>query len=124
MLRVKALQIVYAHVKKKDEGMQEAEKELMHSLERTYDLYLYFMQLLIKLTDYAAYRIDLARNKKLATDSDLHPNRKFVDNRVIKALREDQTLRNRSIDLGDADDLIREIYNNFQQCAADYLLVE
>ena len=117
MLRVKALQIFYAHSKKED-GLAKAEQELMHNLERMYDLYLYFMQLLVKLADHAQYRIHLNQQKKLATESDLNPNRKFVNNRVIASFRNDatlqKTLRNRGIDLGDANRLIRELYNNIE----------
>lgn len=117
MLRIKALQIFYAYSKKQGDGLEKAEKELMHSLERTYDLYLYFIQLLIKLGDFADYRIDLAKNRKLASNREVNPSRKFANNRVIKALREDEslqkTLRNRGIDLGDADDSIKDIFDSF-----------
>lgn len=86
LLRIKIIQILYSFYKGDGNSFPAAEKELFHSIERTYDLYFHLLQLSIEISDYAASRIDAKRNKLRPTEEDLHPNTRFVDNSFIKQL--------------------------------------
>ena len=86
LLRIKIIQILYSFYKGDGKSVPLAEKELFHSIERTYDLYFHLLQLTIEITNYAAARIDNRRNKLRPTQEDLNPNTRFIDNRFVKQL--------------------------------------
>ena len=86
-IRSKVVQVAYSYFITKEKTIAEAEKELHHSLAKSYELYHALLQLMVELTDLQAQRIDAARNKYLPTEEDLHPNMRFVENQFIKTLR-------------------------------------
>jgi N utilization substance protein B len=82
------MQSLYAYYKNSGTAsINDIEKELFFSINKAYDLYHYLLILLIDIANLAEKRLDVARNKKLPSAEDLNPNRKFVDNKVIAALR-------------------------------------
>jgi transcription antitermination protein NusB len=87
LLRIKALTVLYAFNRREDDDLPRAEKELMFSIGKTYDLYHYLFLLLIDIADIASEKIDQALQKKIPTPEDLNPNRRFIDNPVISQLR-------------------------------------
>lgn len=88
ILRIKVMQSLYAYYKNSGTAsINDIEKELFFSINKAYDLYHYLLILLIDIANLAEKRLDVARNKKLPSAEDLNPNRKFVDNKVIAALR-------------------------------------
>ena len=92
LLRIKTLQICYAYFKSSGQSINQTEKELFFSIQKSYDLYHYLLLLIIDVVDYAESRIELARNKRMPTREDLNPNTRFVDNRLVKLLRENNDL--------------------------------
>ena len=116
MLRAKVLQTLYAYHQRKDKKVENAEKELFHAAERYYDLYLLIIQLLIDINDYAGQRIELAKRKQLASEADLHPNQKFINNRIINKLKHNsniqKALRQRGVSWVDSESLIKGFYQN------------
>jgi transcription antitermination protein NusB len=87
LLRIKALMALYAYNRREDDDLVQAEKELMFSIEKTYDLYHYLLLLVIEIADIAAEKIDQALQKRIPTEEDLNPKRRFIDNKVIAQLR-------------------------------------
>ena len=92
-----------------------SEKNLVLSIDRAYDLYFHLLALVPEIAEYAAERIRIGENKKLPTYDDLHPNRKFVENKVIIRLAEDENLqaelKNRKLSWKNHRDLIVALYN-------------
>ena len=88
LLRIKIVQILYSFYKGDGKSLPLAEKELFHSIERTYDLYFHLLQLSIEITQYAESRIETKRYKLRPTEEDLNPNTRFIDNKFIKQLSE------------------------------------
>lgn len=87
LLRIKIMQVLYAYYKSDEEGqINKFEKQLFHSIDKTYELYFLMFLLLLDLEKYAESRIELARNKRRPTKEDLHPNTRFVNNRILKQL--------------------------------------
>jgi N utilization substance protein B len=86
LLRIKIVQILYAYYKSDGKSLPQAEKELFHSIEKTYDLYFHLLQLSVEITQFAAQRIEIKRNKLRPTDEDLNPNTRFIDNQFIAQL--------------------------------------
>lgn len=87
LLRIKALLELYAMNRRDDNDLPRAEKELMFSIGKTYDLYHYLLLLILEIADIANEKIDLARQKRMPKAEDLNPKRRFVDNMVIAQLR-------------------------------------
>jgi transcription antitermination protein NusB len=94
LLRIKALMALYAFNRRDDDNLVVAEKELMFSVEKTYDLYHYILLLILELADIASEKIDLAMQKRMPTESDLNPVRRFIDNRVIVQIRKNLSFKN------------------------------
>ncbi|MEA2107165.1 MAG: transcription antitermination factor NusB [Bacteroidota bacterium] len=93
LLRIKILQICYAHLKSHGQSVNQAEKELFFSIQKSYDLYHYLLLLIIDIVKYAQSRIELSSQKMVPTDEDLNPNTKFVDNKLVKQLEENKQLK-------------------------------
>ncbi len=92
-LRIKVLQILYAFYQSDDKDVLKAEKELLQSIERMYDLYIYLLLTLPELTRAASHKIEEKKKKLRPTLEDLNPNRKFVDNALIMSLSSNDQLR-------------------------------
>jgi transcription antitermination protein NusB len=92
ILRIKILQLLYAFFQSGDSSMSKFEKELLFSIQKTFDLYHYLLLLVIDIADYANSRIEIARQKKIPTREDLNPNTKFVENLIIQQLRSNKQL--------------------------------
>jgi N utilization substance protein B len=84
---------LYAFNRREDDDMAKAEKELMFSIDKTYELYHSLMLLVIELSDIASEKIDQARQKKIPSLADLNPNPRFIDNRIIAILRNNQAFQ-------------------------------
>jgi len=115
VLRTKVVKAVYAHIQCEGLTPVVSEKNLVTSIDRAYDLYFHLLALVPEIAEYAAERIRIGENKKLPTYDDLHPNRKFVENKVILRLAEDEglqaELKARKLSWKDHRDLIVALYN-------------
>lgn len=94
LLRIKIVQVLYAYFTDENSSIDKSDKELQLSIKKAYDLYHYFILLLIDVADYADERIELARNKILPSKEELNPNKKFVNNMVIRQLKDCSDLTN------------------------------
>ena len=92
MLRIKVIKTLYAHMKSDADSLMASEKMLVTSIDKTYDLYFLLMSLVVEMAQYAEQRQEAAKNKKLPTYEDLNPNRKFVDNAVIRLLAQSDSV--------------------------------
>jgi N utilization substance protein B len=90
LLRIKALMALYAFNRREDDDIALAEKELIFSIEKTYDLYHYLLLLVLEVADIASEKIDQALQKRMPTSEDLNPKRRFIDNQVIDQLRKNR----------------------------------
>lgn len=121
-LRIKAIKALYAHLKSDSDNMIASEKNMMNSIDKTYDLYFQMMTLPVELAHYAQQRQELAKQKKLPTYEDLHPNTRFIDNAVIRMIADSDTVNDRmaarKLGWSKYPELIRTLYN--QLAATDY----
>lgn len=92
LLRVKVMQVIYACQKNGDLSIQQSEKELFHSISKSFELYHLFLLLLVDIRGYAENRIEIGRNKKIPTEEDLNPNTRFIDNKLLIQLSQNEEL--------------------------------
>ncbi len=92
LIRLKVIQIVYAYYQNGNKNLDAAEKELLFSISKAYDLYNYLLLLMVAITDYAAKRIEKKRSHKILTEEDKNPNMRFVENAFIAQLQANKML--------------------------------
>ena len=91
LIRVKVLQNLYSYMlTKPDRTIAQATDELNRSLEKSHELYYYLLHLIVELTDLQDRRMDDAKHKFMPTDEELNPDTRFIDNHLVKALRENE----------------------------------
>ena len=93
LIRTKVVQNLYSYMLTRPERtLSSALKDLNACLEKTYELYHYLLRLPVELTHIQEMKLDEARNKYMPTEEDLNPNMKFVNNRLVKALADNEHL--------------------------------
>ncbi|UKN02106.1 transcription antitermination factor NusB [Paracrocinitomix mangrovi] len=115
-LRIKVLQILYAYFQTEDKDPLQVEKELFRSIDKMYELYIYFLLTFEEMVQFAETRIEDKKNKIQPTSEDLDPNRKFVDNPYFRYFASNAELKRHSetmkINWGGAvkNDLMRKMF--------------
>ena len=119
LLRIKILQILYAHFMLDCQPLDKTEEELLFSIQKSYDLYNYLLLLIIDIVRYANSRIELAKQKKIPTCEDLNPNTKFIDNKLIKQLSNNEQLKkyifNNKLSWENHPELIKTFYSKITE---------
>lgn len=116
LIRLKIIQLIYAFYQNGNKNIDVAEKELLFSLSKAYDLYNHLLALMVAIRDYAQRRIEVGKNKRIQTEEDKNPNTRFVDNMFIaqleinKQLNEFITNQKRNW-IDDDEAFIKEIYD-------------
>lgn len=95
LIRTKVVQMLYSYqLTKADKTLTKAKKELQASLDKSYELYNSLLQLIIDITDLQDRELDDAKHKFLPSSEDLNPNMRFVENQLVKWLRNSEKLQN------------------------------
>lgn len=122
LLRIKVVKALYAHMKSESDSLQASEKTLVASIDKTYDLYFQMLALVAEVARYAEQRQEAAKQKKLPTFEDLNPNRKFVDNAVVRLIAESDSVNDRlaarKLSWAQYPELIKSLYAQLEQ--SDY----
>lgn len=115
LIRVKVMQVVYSLVLQGGATQQEAAKLLTHSIEKSQDLYLLLLQLPYELRRLADKRIEIGLNKIRPTEADLNPNRRFVNNRFIAGLYDNndflEQLQKKAGSWADDETVLKTLFN-------------
>lgn len=85
-LRIKAMQAVYASIQSGNQKVEVIEKQMFHSIDTLYELYVFQLSVLAELVHFENQRLEEAKQKFFPTDENLNPNLKFISNRVIAKL--------------------------------------
>ena len=115
-IRIKVLQAFYAFFQSNNEDALKGEKELFHSIEKIYDLYIFILMLLPSLKRQASIQIEEAKRSAFLR-KDIHILKTgFVDNQIIDLLEQSKVLQKISADRkinweGDVEnDLTKKIF--------------
>ena len=122
MLRIKVVKALYAHMKSDADSLMASEKMLVTSIDKTYDLYFLMLSLVAEMAYYAEQRQEAAKKKQLPTYEDLNPNRKFVDNAVIRLISQSDSvndyLASRKLSWAQYPELVKTLFTQLEQ--SDY----
>ena len=115
LIRSKVLQIVYSFYQNGNGDLNIAEKELLFSLQKSYDLYHFLLLLIVDITHLQQRVIESRKNKLLPTEEDLHPNMKLANNRFAAQLEGNESLKKyveeRGISWSQDEDFIKSVLN-------------
>ena len=84
-IRIKVMQALYSGIFN-DVSPEKGIKNLYNAIEEIYDLYLLLLQSLVEIRTVADQKLEESKNKRLPSDEDLNPNRRFVDHPILVAL--------------------------------------
>lgn len=119
LIRIKIIQVLYSHFSDEKSTIDSSDKQLQQSIKKTYDLYHFLLLLIIKVADYAQERIDIASNKILPTYDDLHPNKRFVENKAIQLIRSSSQLKayiqTMKLSWDDYPEVIKKLYQKITE---------
>ncbi len=122
MLRIKVVKALYAHMKSDADSLMASEKMLVTSIDKTYDLYFLMLSLVAEMAHYAEQRQEAAKKKQLPTYEDLNPNRKFVDNAVVRLISQGDSvndyLAKRKLSWAQYPELVKTLFTQLEQ--SDY----
>ncbi len=130
MIRIKLVQVLYSYLQKGVYNPDVAEKELLLSLDKAYDLYNYMLLLMVEVGRMSVRMLEMrqARSKKLKDG--VKWSRKFVDNRFIIQLESNRQLRDycaeQCLSWADQEDFVRNLYNKVEEseCYKAYMASE
>jgi len=85
-LRVKVLQSLYAYHQSHSGDIKQHEKNLLQSVDKVYEMYIWMLSLISEVVAYAANDAHERANKHLPTADDLNADVKILSNRFILSL--------------------------------------
>ena len=110
-LRVKVLQAVYAYLGSGEDVVENGVKHLFESIDKMKDLFVWQLSFLVETKRFAENRIEENKRKNFPTQEDLHPNMRYVENKVLNALENNRDLRKEEerlkINWADHQDIVR-----------------
>ena len=92
LIRIKVVQLTYAYYQNGSKNIDSAEKELMFSLSKAYDLYNYLLLLLVELTKYENEQIEQQEELNKIAHKEEAVSHRFVNNRFVKQLADNKQL--------------------------------
>lgn len=121
LIRIKVVQLVYAYYLNGDKPMDVAEKELLTSLSKAYQMYNYLLDLIVAITNEERLRYDVLvqRAEREGTEA---PSPRFAYNRFAVQLEENEQLNayNETFKLTWREDIefVRNLCNQIEQSVA------
>ena len=91
IIRIKIVQLTYAYYQNGNKNIDSAEKELVFSLSKAYDLYNYLLALMVAVAKEAKRRLEIAEGKA-RREGTPKPSTRFAYNRFTLQLEENRQL--------------------------------
>ena len=120
LIRLKLVQIAYSYYQNGSKNPAAAEKELLLSLSRAYDLYNTMLLLMVELNRMALRMLEMrqSRAKRLGENSGM--SAKFVENRFMLQLESNKQLREyrenqQRFDWADQEEYVRSLYSKIEE---------
>ena len=129
LIRIKIVQLTYAYYQNGSKNIDTAEKELLFSLSKAYDLYNYLLALIVGITKEARRHLEVAESRAKREGTPM-PSTRFVYNRFALQLEQNKMLcdfmetQKKSWD--DEPEFLKKIYTQIteSQIYKDYMDAE
>ena len=112
------MQALYGYSNARFDSIGEGEKELMLSISRYYELFLYQILFLTEVFDVARKQTEDAQQKQLPANKEQNSNLRFINNLFMSSISKNSTLnelyKKRSISWIGENELARRVFSNFK----------
>jgi transcription antitermination protein NusB len=113
------MQALYAYLQQEDGRMDVSERRMLKEIDGIYDLYIYQLDFLVEIHDFAAEMMEIGKNKYFPTEEEKNPNTRFISSKLITLIRENHTYQKRreelKINWADHKELLRKIFNELRK---------
>lgn len=121
LIRIKIVQLTYAYYQNGNKNMDSAEKELLFSLSKAYDLYNYLLLLIVAVSREERHRVEIAMQRAEREGTEL-PSQKFVFNKFAVQLEDNKMLNtfveNQKLTWTDDIEFVRKLCNQIEESLA------
>ncbi|MCH3995556.1 MAG: transcription antitermination factor NusB [Prevotella sp.] len=118
LIRIKVVQLTYAYYQNGDRNIDNAEKELLFSLSKAYDLYNVLLALIVAVTKEARSQVEVL-TARAAREGKEPPSQKFAYNKFAVQLEENKMLSeftaNQKTKWEDDLEFVRKLLTQMQQ---------
>ena len=113
LIRTKIVQLTYAYYQNGSKNIESAEKELIFSLSKAYDLYNYLLALIVGITQESRRHLEVAQSRAKREGTEM-PSQKFSYNRFAMQLESNKMLNefmeNQKKTWNDEPEFLRKMY--------------
>lgn len=126
LIRTKIVQLTYAYYQNGSKNIDTAEKELLFSLSKAYDLYNYLLALIVSITRESRRHLEVAESRAKREGTPM-PSRKFADNRFALQLEQNKMLQDfmetQKKTWSDEPEFVKKMYTSITECQVykDYM---
>lgn len=121
LIRIKVVQLTYAYYQNGNKNMDNAEKELLFSLSKAYDLYVYLLALIVAITREERHRMDVLTQRAQREGGEL-PSQRFAFNQFAVQLEENKALNEilevKKLSWDEDIEFVRRLCNQIEQSQA------
>ena len=119
LIRIKLVQVLYSYLQKGIHNPDVAEKELLLSLDKAYDLYNYMLLLMVEVGRISVRMLEMRQSRSQKLKDGIQWSRKFADNRFILLLESNRQLRaycdEQALSWADQESFVRSLYNKVEE---------
>ena len=120
LIRLKIVQLTYAYYQNGNRNMDNAEKELLFSLSKAYDMYNILLTLIVAITNEARRQNEIAMTRANREGTEL-PSQKFCNNKFEIQLEENKMLQefieSKKTTWNDDIEVVRKLLAQIEQSA-------
>ena len=114
-LRIKVLQALYAYIESGETNINNGIRNLLESIDKLYELFIWQLSFLVETKRYAENKITENKHKYIPTYEDLHPNLKYVNNRLLNLIEDNIDFKKQEAALkinwaDDHQDVVKKYY--------------
>lgn len=118
-LRIKVLQALYAWYTTESDDLIKGEKQLLLSINKLYELYIWQLSFLVEIKRYAETRLEERKDKFYPTKEDLDPNLKFINNKVNALLENNKDFLHKEqlykVNWSDQQIIVKKFYDDLEK---------
>lgn len=119
LIRIKTIQVLYAYYQNSGKNIDTAEKELLFSLSKSYELYNYMLWLIVSVSRYAITDIEHKEHMNQVGHLEQEISHRFIDNQFVAQLENNNALKEyvetNNISWNDEIVYVKRLYNDITQ---------
>ncbi len=127
LIRTKIVQLTYAYYVNGSDDQTNAEKELLFSLSKAHDLYLFMLNFIVSIRDEAEY-LWTVNNNRLQREGGSQTSRNFIDNKFALQLKSNaqlnELIEKKKVTWDEDKEIVRKVLRLIEQSEQYNLYLE